>query len=77
MTLDDECRRLACTRSPVGPRTHHNASFQVFPAAEGNHASLVWITGTSLPDAIAGPFSAMIDAGSTVMKRTLDAQEGV
>jgi hypothetical protein len=75
VTLDDECRRLAYAVTGGTP-THHSASFQVFPTTEGNHASLVWITDI-LPDTIAGPFTAMIDAGSTVMKRTLDAQEAV
>ena len=74
VTLDDESRRLAYSVTGGTP-AHHNASFQVFPATEGNHASLVWITDI-LPDAIAGPFTAMIEAGTTVMKRTLDAQEG-
>ena len=73
VTLDDECRRLAYSVTGGTP-AHHNASFQVFPTAEGRHASLVWITDI-LPDTIAAPFTAMIEAGSTVIKRTLDAQQ--
>jgi hypothetical protein len=44
----------------------------VFPV-EGGHASLVWITDV-LPDTVADALTAMIEAGSTVIKRTLDAQ---
>lgn len=75
MTLDDESRRLVYSVTG-GTAAHHNASFQVFPTAEGRHTSLVWITDI-LPDTIAGPFTAMIEAGSTVIKRTLDAEEPV
>jgi hypothetical protein len=45
----------------------------VFPL-EGEHASLVWITDV-LPDTVADAFAAMIEAGSNVIKRTLDAKE--
>src|SRR5439155_1483957 len=63
-------RRLAY--AAVGGRsTHHNASFQVF--AEGaERTRLVWIADL-LPDEVAGPVGEMMEAGSRVMKRTLEA----
>ncbi len=70
VTLDDAARRLAY--AVVGGRaSHHNASFQVFPTPEGGTA-LVWITDV-LPDTEAPAFTGMIEAGATVIKRTLDA----
>ena len=70
VTLDDGARRLAY--AAVGGRsTHHNASFQVF--AEGaERTRLVWIADL-LPDEVAGPVGEMMEAGSRVMKRTLEA----
>jgi len=70
VTLDDGARRLAY--AAVGGRsTHHNASFQVF--AEGaERTRLVWIADL-LPDEVAGPVGEMMEAGSHVMKRTLEA----
>jgi len=70
VTIDDGARRLAY--AAVGGRsTHHNASFQVF--AEGaERTRLVWIADL-LPDEVAGPVGEMMEAGSRVMKRTLEA----
>jgi hypothetical protein len=70
ITVDDQAHRLAYSISGGAP-THHNASFQVFPAAAG-HSSLVWITDL-LPDTLAANFTAIIEAGSNVIKRTLNA----
>jgi carbon monoxide dehydrogenase subunit G len=66
--VDDGARRLAW--SVVGGRmTHHNASLQVFEAAEGG-SRVVWIADLlphELRDAIAG----LMDQGMAVMQHTL------
>ena len=69
VTVDDEAKRLVYS-VVGGAATHHNASFQVIPTADGR-TSLVWITDV-LPDHVATPLGAMVDAGSTVIQRTLD-----
>ena len=69
VTIDDEAKRLVYS-VVGGAATHHNASFQVIPTADGQ-TSLVWITDI-LPDNVATPLGAMVDAGSTVIQRTLD-----
>ena len=69
VTLDDAAKRLAYSVTG-GSATHHNASFQVFPAKDAG-TLLVWITDL-LPNTAAPGFAAMIDAGSDVIKRTLD-----
>ena len=69
VTVDDEAKRLVYS-VVGGAATHHNASFQVIPTSNGQ-TSLVWITDV-LPDNVATPLGAMIDAGSTVIQRTLD-----
>jgi Polyketide cyclase / dehydrase and lipid transport len=74
VTVDEETKRLVyCVVG--GTATHHNASFQVIPTAD-NQASLVWITDV-LPDNVVAPLSAMIDAGSTVIQRTLNETRGI
>jgi hypothetical protein len=70
VTVDSDSRRLAYA-VVGGMATHHNASFQVFPTAEGG-STLVWITDV-LPDTIATAFTGMIDGGASVIKRTLDS----
>jgi hypothetical protein len=70
VTVDTDSRRLAYA-VVGGMATHHNASFQVFPTAEGG-STLVWITDV-LPDTIAPAFTGMIDGGANVIKRTLDS----
>ena len=72
VTLDERDRRLAYS-VVGGVATHHNASFQVIPAGP-NHTTLVWITDM-LPDAAAAKLGPMIEAGSTVIQRTLDGQK--
>ena len=72
VTVDDEARRLAYAVVD-GTATHHNASFQVFPGEDGGSV-LVWITDI-LPNSVVGPFTSMIEGGSSAIKRTLDAIE--
>jgi len=74
VTVDDEAKRLVYS-VVGGAATHHNASFQVIPTADGR-TSLVWITDV-LPDHVATPLGAMVDAGSTVIQRTLDEARGI
>ena len=74
VTVDDEAKRLVYS-VVGGTATHHNASFQVIPTADGQ-TSLVWITDV-LPDSVATPLSAMVDAGSTVIQRTLNETNGI
>lgn len=71
VTVDGDSRRLAYA-VVGGMATHHNASFQVFPTAEGG-STLVWVTDV-LPDTIAPAFTGMIEGGVTVIKRTLDSR---
>ena len=67
--IDDMARRLVW--AAVGGRlTHHNASVQVFADGQA-HTRLVWIADL-LPDALAGPITAMIEQGLGVMKQTLE-----
>jgi carbon monoxide dehydrogenase subunit G len=74
VTVDEETKRLVYS-VVGGTATHHNASFQVIPTAD-NQTSLVWITDV-LPDNVVAPLSAMIDAGSTVIQRTLNETRGI
>ena len=74
VTVDEDAKRLVYS-VVGGTATHHNASFQVVPAVDGQ-TSLVWITDV-LPDKAAAPLSAMIDAGSTVIQRTLNETRGI
>jgi hypothetical protein len=66
--IDEAQRRLVW--SVVGGRmTHHNASLQVF--AEGDdRCRAIWIADL-LPNDLKDPISAMIDAGSVAIQRTL------
>lgn len=66
--VDDERRRLAYSvRSER--LSHHNASFQVIPQAQG--CRLVWIADV-LPDAAAANVGAMMAEGAAAAKRALD-----
>ena len=69
VTVDNDSRRLAYA-VVGGTAKHHNASFQALPNTNGG-TSLVWITDI-LPDTVAPAFTAMIDAGASVIKHTLD-----
>lgn len=70
--LDDSARRFcySVTESTL-PFTHHNSVIQVFAAGPGR-SRLVWITDV-LPDEVAGAVSALVEQGSEIMKRTLEA----
>lgn len=74
VTVDAQTKRLAYA-VVGGTAVHHNASFQVFPT-NGGGATLVWISDF-LPDSATAAFSTMIDAGSDVIKRTLDSLESL
>ncbi|MBB3178934.1 SRPBCC family protein [Variovorax sp. Sphag1AA] len=67
--VDDATRRIAWSASG-GRLTHHNASLQVYPE-DATHSRLVWVADL-LPNAMAEPIAAMIDAGMQAMKRTLE-----
>ena len=69
VTVDDESRRLVWT-AQGGRTTHYNASVQAFSQAVGTTA-VVWIVDF-LPDAMASFIDAAMEAGMTVMKKTLD-----
>jgi hypothetical protein len=69
VTVDEDAQRLVYS-VVGGTATHHNASFQVIPSP-GGQTSLVWITDV-LPNDVATPLTAMIDAGAAVIQRTLD-----
>lgn len=74
VSLEEDARRLVW--SVVGGQaTHHNSSFQVFAGANGG-TRLVWITDV-LPDSVAVPLSAMIEAGSQAIQRALGAPAAV
>jgi carbon monoxide dehydrogenase subunit G len=68
VTVDAETMRLVWS-AEGGLTQHYNASVQVF--AEGRGSKVVWIADF-LPDAAAPKISAAIEAGSGVMKATLD-----
>jgi hypothetical protein len=69
--LDDEARRL--TWSVVeGPYTHHNASAQVFADRDGG-TRFVWIADL-LPNDLAGPTSELMEQGTSVVRKTLEAR---
>jgi carbon monoxide dehydrogenase subunit G len=69
VTVDDPERRVVWSASG-GTLTHHNGSAQVLPG-EGDKTKVVWIADF-LPDAAKDAIGAMMDAGMSVMKQTLD-----
>jgi hypothetical protein len=69
--LDDEARRLVWSVVD-GPYTHHNASTQVFPEDEGR-ARFVW-TADLLPHDLAELTGTFMEQGTSVVKKTLEAQ---
>jgi len=69
--LDDEARRLVWSVID-GPYTHHNASAQVFSDGKDG-ARFVWIADL-LSDELAGPTAAAMEQGTSVVKKTLEAQ---
>jgi carbon monoxide dehydrogenase subunit G len=69
VTIDDDSKRLVWSADGQHT-THFNASVQAF--ANGDAATrVVWIADF-LPDAAAGAIDAAMEAGSAIMKRTLD-----
>jgi len=69
VTIDAASRRLVWT-AEGGRTTHYNASIQVF-ARDDSASAVVWIADF-LPDAMAGPIAAAMEAGMAAMKPTLD-----
>ena len=69
--LDDDARRLVWTAAG-GRLTHHNASVQVFSAGP-ERSRLLWIADL-LPDAMAPAITAMIEAGTAAMKKTVEGR---
>ena len=72
VTIDGASRRLVWT-AEGGRTTHYNASVQVFSRSDETTA-VVWIADF-LPDAMTGQIAAAMEAGMTVMKKTLDRLE--
>ena len=66
--VDDAARRIAW--SVVGPPfTHHNASAEIVPDADG--CRFVW-QADLLPDALAPSIRAMMEHGTRAVKATLE-----
>ena len=68
VNLDEATRRLAYSARSERI-SHHNASFQVFPAEAGSR--LVWIADV-LPQAAAETVEGMMSVGIAVVKRAID-----
>jgi Polyketide cyclase / dehydrase and lipid transport len=69
VTIDDVSKRLVwCAEG--GTTKHYNASVQAL-ADEVGMTRVVWIADF-LPDAAAGAIGAAMDAGTEIMKKTLD-----
>ena len=68
--LDDEAHRLAWTIVD-GPYTHHNGVAQVLTQSE-HRAHFVWTTDL-LPNELAPRTAEMMEQGTTVIKKTLEA----
>ncbi len=67
--IDDALRRLAY-HAVGGRASHHNASLQVFTAADGT-SRVLWITDL-LPDEVKAPIAQMVEMGTAAMQRTLE-----
>jgi uncharacterized protein YndB with AHSA1/START domain len=70
--LDDEARRLAWSIVDE-PYTHHNASAQVFTEDDGR-TRFVWLADL-LPNELAARTGEMMEHGTNVVKKTLEAQD--
>jgi carbon monoxide dehydrogenase subunit G len=70
--LDHENRRVAYTviGGSLHP-SHHHASMQVLPEADGR-TRFVWHTDV-LPDTLAAPIAEFVENGSAVMRQALEA----
>ncbi len=73
VAVDDKTRRHAWSARGE-PRTHHNASIQVF-AKDDDRCRVVWIADV-MPNEVAGTVSEMMSQGLTAMKRTLEGISG-
>jgi carbon monoxide dehydrogenase subunit G len=71
--LDEDAHRVVWSAAG-GRLTHHNASVQVYPAAD-NGSRVVWVADL-LPDNMKAAIEGMIAQGMTVMKTTLDRLAG-
>jgi hypothetical protein len=69
--LDDEARRLVWSVID-GPYTHHNGSVQVLPDGEDG-AWFIWVADL-LPDELATRTAELMQQGTKVAKKTLEAQ---
>ena len=69
--LDDGARRLAWSVVD-GPYTHHSASAQVLADGDGR-ARFVW-TADLLPNELATVTGRLMEQGTAVVRRTLEAQ---
>lgn len=73
VSICDDLRRLVYTS--VGGRTsHHNASFQVFPAGDGQ-SRVLWVTDL-LPDDARVAVAEMVELGCVAIQKTLEAAAG-
>jgi hypothetical protein len=69
VTIDEQARRLVWS-AEGGMTKHYNASLQVFSTDDGS-TRVVWIADF-LPDTASSRIAAAMDAGLTVMKKTLE-----
>lgn len=72
VTLDESAKRLVWS-SEGGRATHYNSSVQVFTDADGTRVT--WISDF-LPDTLAKDMDSAMEAGATVMQKTLDKLAG-
>jgi hypothetical protein len=72
VTLDEAAKRLVWS-SEGGQATHYNSSVQVFTEEGGTR--ITWISDF-LPDSLAKDMDSAMEAGATVMKKTLDKLAG-
>ena len=70
VTVDEVHRRLVYA-AVSGRTTHHNASFEITEARDGQ-CVLVWVADL-LPDEMAGPIASMMDAGLDAIRRTVES----
>jgi hypothetical protein len=69
--LDEESRRLVWSIVDA-PYTHHNGVAQVFAEGE-SHARFVW-SADLLPNELAASTAEAMEQGTSVVKKTLEAQ---
>jgi hypothetical protein len=72
VTIDRASRRLVWTVEG-GRTTHYNAAVEAFSRVDGT-TGVVWVADF-LPDAMTSAIDAAMEAGMTVMKKTLDGLE--